>query len=50
MIKKFFGIEEGYKFEVFDLTSILTVANVVAIILGMRFASVFGLVSCLICF
>ena len=50
MIKKFFGIEEKYRFEIFDLTSMLTVINVVAIILEMRFASAFGLVSCLICF
>lgn len=50
MIKKFFGIEGKYRFEIFDLTSILTIINVVAIILGMRFAPLFGLASCIICF
>lgn len=51
LIKKFFSIEEKfYRFEIFDVTSILIIINVVLIILGIRFASIFGLASCIICF
>ena len=42
LIKKFFSIEEKfYRFEIFDVTSILIIINVVLIILGIRFASIF---------
>ena len=49
-IKKFFNIEQdSYNFDIYDLTALFTVLNVILIIVGFRFASVFGLVNCFIC-
>lgn len=48
-IKNFFGITENYRFEIFDLTCILTILNVVFIFVGFWFAPFFGLVSSGIC-
>ena len=49
-IKKFFSIEQdNYNFNIYDLTALFTILNVILIIVGFRFASVFGLVNCFIC-
>ncbi len=49
-IKKFFSIEQdSYIFNIYDLTALFTILNVILIIAGFRFASVFGLVNCFIC-
>ena len=46
-MEQFFGITEGkYKFEIFDLTAILTVLNVVFVLIGFKWAPIFGLVNC----
>lgn len=47
MIKKFFGIEDStYKFEIYDVTTIFTIINVVLVFLGVPYAPIFGLVNC----
>ena len=49
-IKKFFSIEQdNYTFNIYDLTALFTILNVILIIEGFRFASAFGLVNCFIC-
>ena len=49
-IKKFFSIEQdSYIFNIYDLTALFTILNVILIIVGFRFASAFGLVNCFIC-
>lgn len=49
-IKKFFNIEQdSYNFDIYDLTALFTVLNVILIIAGFHFASAFGLVNCFIC-
>lgn len=48
-IKAFFGIaESGYKFEIYDITTALTVLNVTLIFAGISFAPLFGIANCLI--
>lgn len=48
-MKKFFGIMENrYVFEIFDLTSLITIINVALIVLGFWWAPFFGLINCLI--
>lgn len=48
-MKKFFGIEEeNYRFEIFDLTAIITILNVLFIVLGFWWAPILGLVNCII--
>lgn len=47
--KNFFGITDNtYKFEIFDVTSLITVLNVVFILMGFWWAPFFGLVNCII--
>jgi hypothetical protein len=49
-MRKFFSIETtDYQFEIWDITSLLTVLNVVLIIAGWYFAPVFGLANCFLC-
>ena len=49
-MRDFFSIkEEYYRFEVYDLTAILTILNVVFVLMGYWWASIFGLVNCAIC-
>ena len=48
-LKEFFGItEESYQFEIFDLTTVLTVLNVALIFAGVHWAPVLGIVNCII--
>jgi hypothetical protein len=47
-MKKFFGIESKYKFEINDFVALLTIANVVLIIMGFWWAPMVGLVNCLV--
>lgn len=50
MIKKFFGIkEENYRFEIWDLTSVVTVLNVVFVLMGFWWAPILGIANCIIC-
>lgn len=49
-MRKFFGINENkYKFEIWDLTSLITVLNVTFIVMGMWWAPILGLVNCATC-
>lgn len=45
-MKEFFGITNKYKFEITDLSAILTVLNVTFILGGFWWAPLFGLVNC----
>lgn len=45
-MKKFFGIEKKYSFEINDLVALVTIANVVLIIAGFWWAPILGLVNC----
>lgn len=47
-MKEFFGINNHYKFEIYDLTAIFTLLNVILIIKGIWFAPIFGLINCAI--
>lgn len=49
-IKKFFSItEKEYRFEIWDLTSLITVLNVALILMGFWWAPILGIVNCVIC-
>lgn len=49
-MKEFFSIsEKEYKFEIWDLTSLITVLNVAFILMGFWWASILGIVNCIIC-
>lgn len=48
-VKEFFGIKESYKFEIYDLTAIITFLNVAFILLGYWWAPILGLINCVIC-
>lgn len=49
-MRKFFGINENkYKFEIWDLTSLITVLNVTFIVMGMWWAPILGLANCVTC-
>ncbi len=48
-MKKFFSITAShYKFEVYDITALLTILNVLFILLGFAWAPLFGIVNCAI--
>lgn len=47
-MKKFFGIETKYQFEIADLTSVITILNVVFVLLGFWFAPFFGILNCVL--
>lgn len=48
--KKQFNItEKKYHFEIGDLTTILTILNVLFVLLKFQFAPIFGLTNCIIC-
>ena len=50
-MKKFFSIiQPRYKFEIFDITAIITILNVVFIIFGFWWAPVLGIINCIIFF
>ena len=49
-MREFFTIEEKeYKFEVWDLTALITILNVAFILMGFWWAPILGLVNCAIC-
>ena len=49
-MKKFFGINaEKYEFEIWDITTIITILNVAFIVMGFSWAPILGLVNCGIC-
>lgn len=49
-MKNFFSIiENHYLFEIWDITSIITIANVILVIAGLRWAPLLGIVNCCIC-
>ena len=47
-MKKFFGIEEKFRFELMDLFSLLTILNVIFILMGFWWAPILGLVNCVL--
>lgn len=47
-MKEFFRIETKYQFCIFDLTTVFTILNVVLIIMGFKFAPIFGIINCFI--
>ena len=47
-MKKFFGIETAYHFEIMDIITLLTILNVTFIICGFWFAPIFGLCACVV--
>lgn len=49
-MREFFKIEEKeYRFEIYDLTALITVLNVTFILMGIWWAPILGLVNCGIC-
>lgn len=48
-VKNFFGIQESYRFEIYDLTTLITVLNVSLILMGFWWAPMLGLLNCGIC-
>lgn len=49
-IKAFFGItSDRFELETFDITTVLTIACVVSIFIGWKYASIFGVISCVVC-
>lgn len=47
-VKEFFGINEKYRFEIADLSAILTVLNVALILIGIYWAPLLGIANCFI--
>lgn len=49
-VTNFFSItESNYKFNIYDLTSLITVLNVTFIVMGFWWAPLLGLLNCIIC-
>ena len=48
-MKKFFDIKEDYRFEIWDLTALVTIFNVAFVLMGFWWAPILGLVNCTIC-
>ena len=49
-MREFFSIEEKeYKFEIWDLTALITILNVAFILMGFWWAPILGLANCAIC-
>lgn len=49
-MREFFTIEEKeYKFEIWDLTALITILNVAFILIGFWWTPILGLVNCAIC-
>lgn len=47
-MRRFFGIETAYQFEIMDIITLLTILNVAFIICGFWFAPIFGLCACIV--
>lgn len=48
-MKNFFGITSRYRFEIYDVTALITLLNVCLVIAGFKFAPVFGIINGIIC-
>ena len=48
-VKDFFDIKRSYRFEIYDLTALVSFFNVALIILGFWWAPFLGLTNCVIC-
>lgn len=49
-MKEFFSItEKEYRFEIFDLTALITILNVAFILMSFWWAPILGLINCIIC-
>ena len=49
-MRDFFQIKEDfYRFEIYDLTAIITILNVVFVLMGYWWAPILGLINCAIC-
>lgn len=49
-MRDFFNIKDDYyRFEIYDLTAILTILNVMFVLMGYWWAPIFGLANCAIC-
>ena len=49
-MKDFFNIKENnYRFEIYDLTALVTIFNVAFVLMGFWWAPILGLVNCTIC-
>ena len=48
-MRDFFGIKDNsYRFEIYDLMSLITVLNVAFVLMGFWWAPIFGIVNCCI--
>ena len=48
-VKEFFNItDKEYKFEMYDLTTLITVLNVAFVIMGFWWAPILGIVNCVV--
>lgn len=48
-MRDFFGIEDnGYRFEIYDLMSLVTVLNVAFVLMGFWWAPILGIANCCI--
>lgn len=49
-MREFFGIKESnYKFEMADLTTLVTILNVAFVLMGFWWAPILGIVNCVVC-
>ena len=49
-MREFFSITESkYQFEMYDVTTLITILNVAFILMGFWWAPILGLVNCIIC-
>ena len=49
-MREFFSITESkYQFEMYDVTTLITILNVAFILMGFWWAPILGLVNCTIC-
>ena len=50
MMKKFFSItEDKYIFEIWDITTLITVLNVAFVLMGYSWAPLLGIANCILC-
>lgn len=48
-MREFFGITEKFRFEIADLTTVVTILNVALILAGYWWAPVLGIANCIVC-
>ena len=46
-MKRFFRIEENFRFEMMDIFTLITILNVTFILMGFWWAPILGLVNCI---